>query len=346
MDISNNKELTDINVKNTPIKNFKNADFSGHAELGEMYLDNVGVESIVFDDKQEIRSLSINGNHVKEMKLENHRPSYKDGVDFNADNQTPTITLEPDQIKNNTVALSDLFSDVSRVTIEKGEGYTYDADAKTITFQDKKNRKFKYTWDTKLFDDGSALLKGTATIQVPNEPEEKPDPKPEVKYDTLTKIKLGTTRYTYDGKVKKPSVSAYIGSTRADASKYKVTYPTGMKNIGSYTIKVTGNQSKFCKGTLTATYRIDPKKVKTPSAKVGKKKVTVKWTKVAGGVKYQMAIAKKGGKYKTYAVSGNSKTVKKLTSKKKYTVKVRAYKKVGKKTYYGDWSKTKTVKVK
>ena len=39
-------------------------------------------------------------------------------------------------------------------------------------------------------------------------------------------------------------------------------------------------------------------------------------------------------------------TVKKLKSGKKYSFRVRAYKKVGGKTYYGAWSKTKSVKVK
>ncbi len=41
-----------------------------------------------------------------------------------------------------------------------------------------------------------------------------------------------------------------------------------------------------------------------------------------------------------------TKTIKKLTSKKTYYVKVRAYKKVSGKTYYGAYCKAKTVKVK
>ena len=41
-----------------------------------------------------------------------------------------------------------------------------------------------------------------------------------------------------------------------------------------------------------------------------------------------------------------SKTLTKLTSKKNYKVKVRAYKTVSGKKYYGTYSATKTVKVK
>ena len=54
-------------------------------------------------------------------------------------------------------------------------------------------------------------------------------------------------------------------------------------------------------------------------------------------------------KKKTIVVKSNkttSKVVKKLTSKKKYFVKVRSYKQVGKTKTYGAYSKVKTVKVK
>ena len=49
---------------------------------------------------------------------------------------------------------------------------------------------------------------------------------------------------------------------------------------------------------------------------------------------------------KTTKVTATSKTFKKLTSKKTYYVKVRAYKKVSGKTYYGAYCKAGTVKVK
>ena len=44
--------------------------------------------------------------------------------------------------------------------------------------------------------------------------------------------------------------------------------------------------------------------------------------------------------------STTSKTISKLKSKKKYYVRIRAYKKSAGKKIYGAWSKTKTVKVK
>lgn len=173
-----------------------------------------------------------------------------------------------------------------------------------------------------------------------------PSEKPEVKYTTIDSIKLSTTKYTYDGKVKLPAVSVYADGKKLDKAGYTVRYSSGRKNIGTYTVNVTGIKDNGYTGSKSATFQIVPKTLKTPSVKAGKKKVAIKWAKVSGGVKYQIAIAKKGGKYKYYSVSGTKKTIKKLTKGKKYTVRVRAYKKAGSKTYYGSWSKGRTVKVK
>ena len=110
-------------------------------------------------------------------------------------------------------------------------------------------------------------------------------------------------------------------------------------------MKVTGNGNYI--GSASATYVISPAKMKKPSVKAGKKKVTVKWKKLGGGSQsYQIAIKKSGSKYKYYTSTGSSKTITKLAKKKKYTVKIRSYKKINGKTYYGSWSSSKTVRVK
>ncbi|MCI9094002.1 MAG: fibronectin type III domain-containing protein [Coprobacillus sp.] len=80
-----------------------------------------------------------------------------------------------------------------------------------------------------------------------------------------------------------------------------------------------------------------------------KKKITVKYKKVTGASGYQIAYQKSGSKkwtYTTVSSKSASKTLTKLTSKKNYKVKVRAYKTVSGKKYYGTYSATKTVKVK
>ena len=71
--------------------------------------------------------------------------------------------------------------------------------------------------------------------------------------------------------------------------------------------------------------------------------------KQPGDVKYQISVKKKGSNTteKKYTVNkGSARTIKHLKKNSKYIVKVRAFKKVKGKTYWGKWSKSKTVKVK
>ncbi len=127
-----------------------------------------------------------------------------------------------------------------------------------------------------------------------------------------------------------------------------------MKNVGKYTVKVTlkGNYS----GTKSLTYNIIPKGTSV-SKVTAAKGFKVTWKKQATqttGYEVQYSTAsnfKKGNK--TVTVSKNkttSKSVSKLSAKKKYYVRVRTYKtvKVGGKSVklYSGWSKAKSVTTK
>ena len=162
----------------------------------------------------------------------------------------------------------------------------------------------------------------------------------------IRKVVLSKTLLTYNGKVQKPSVKVYDENGTQITEGFKVSYPSGCKNLGSYKVTVTGTDNY--KGTVTASYVIRPAKCKTPSVKAGKKKMTVKWKKLGGGSQtYQIYVLKKGTKKaKYYTSTKTSKTIKKLAKKKIYSVKIRSYKKISGKTYYGAWSGTKKVKIK
>ena len=83
-----------------------------------------------------------------------------------------------------------------------------------------------------------------------------------------------------------------------------------------------------------------------------KKGFTAKWKRVSGvtGYEVQYALNSKFTKSKkTVKITGASTTSKKITklsAKKKYYVRIRAYKTVGGKTYYSEWSRSKTVTTK
>lgn len=197
-------------------------------------------------------------------------------------------------------------------------------------------------------DNGNTDKPDNGNTDKPNTPDNGNKGDSNTKQETiLSKMALSATKYAYNGKSHTPSVKVYDkNGTLVENSKYKLSYSSGRKNLGSYTITATGTGET--KGTVRASYVISPAKMKTPSVKAGKKKITVKWKKLGGGSQsYQIYVLKKGTKKaKYYASTGSSKTIKKLSKKKYYYTKIRSYKKINGKTYYGTWSNTKKVKVK
>ena len=175
-------------------------------------------------------------------------------------------------------------------------------------------------------------------------------------YYKASNIKLNKTAYTYNGKVQKPSVTVKNSKGKAlkNGTDYTVSYPKGMKNVGKYTVKVTlkGNYS----GTKSLTYNINPKGTSVSKVKAAKKGFKVTWKKQATqttGYQVQYSTSSKFKKAKTVTISKNkttSKSVGKLSAKKKYYVRVRTYKTVkinGKNVkLYSGWSKAKSVTTK
>ena len=101
------------------------------------------------------------------------------------------------------------------------------------------------------------------------------------------------------------------------------------------------------KPTPAPTVNVTVLPTKFTSLKGAKKSFIAKWNKVSGASGYQLQYSlKKNFKgAKTVNVKSTKKTIKKLKKKKKYYVRVRAYKTVAGKNYYSPWT-TKTVKPK
>ena len=163
-------------------------------------------------------------------------------------------------------------------------------------------------------------------------------------------VSLAYAKTAYTGKKLTPAVTVKVnGAKLSKGADYTVSYSSN-KAIGKAKVTVTGTGAYT--GTVTKTFKIVPKRVTLKSAtkSKAKKKLTVKWAKVAGGVtKYQVRYRVKGTsswKSVTVKASKSSTTLKKLKSGKKYQVQVRAYKTVSGTKYCGTWSTAKTVKVK
>lgn len=168
-----------------------------------------------------------------------------------------------------------------------------------------------------------------------------------VKIAKVSKIKLSKTKYTYNGKKQTPSVTVKDskGKELKVNADYKVKLPSGRKNVGTYEVKITFKGSKYS-GSKTLSYTINPKSTKLSKVSAKKKGFEAKWKKQSTQTKgYQIQYStdskfKSGNK--TVTVNKNSttkKTISKLKAKKKYYVRIRTYKTVGKQKYYSDWSK-------
>lgn len=164
------------------------------------------------------------------------------------------------------------------------------------------------------------------------------------------------TRSSKKFKVKASSTSGgkltYSSSNKKVATISKGGYVT-IKGIGKTTITIkSAATSKYNVSYKKITVQVVPKTMKINKVKAGKKSMKVYWSKDKYVSGYQVVIAKdkkfKKGK-KTYKISKNkytSKTIKKLSKKKYYYVKMRSYKKVGRTYYYSNYSKIKRVKIK
>ena len=161
-----------------------------------------------------------------------------------------------------------------------------------------------------------------------------------------TKIKLAT-RKTYTGKKIKPVVTIKDGNTKLKKDvDYKTTYKNN-KKIGKAKVIIEGI-GKYT-GTVTKAFKIIPCKTKIKKvSKCYKGRVSLKTKKLKCKVKYEFFYStKKNGKYIKLGMS--KKPVFKTNKLKRntiYFIKVRAFKKIKKKTYAGNFSKSKKIKIK
>ena len=162
-------------------------------------------------------------------------------------------------------------------------------------------------------------------------------------------VKLSTSTYTYNGKVKTPSVKVSVNGTVLTKDNYSVSYGKGRKNVGKYTVKVTLKNEY--KGSKTVSFKINPKGTSIKHLKKGVRAFKPTWkkqTKQISGYQVQYSTKKsfKSAKIKTVSPKKKSTWVIKQKRHKKYYVRIRTYKKVGKAKYYSKWSSAKSVKTK
>ena len=162
-------------------------------------------------------------------------------------------------------------------------------------------------------------------------------------------VKLSTSAYTYNGKVKTPGVKVSVNGTVLTKDNYSVSYGKGRKNVGKYTVKVTLKNDYA--GSKTVSFKINPKGTSIKHLKKGVRAFKPTWkkqTRQISGYQVQYSTKKNFKSSKIKAVSSKKKStwVIKKKAHKRYYVRIRTYKKVGKAKYYSSWSSAKSVKTK
>jgi len=161
----------------------------------------------------------------------------------------------------------------------------------------------------------------------------------------------GISNKTYTGKSLKLSIVVKDGNkTIKNGTDYNVSYKNN-KKVGTASVVITGKGNYT--GTVTKTFKINPKGTSLKKLTKGKKQFKVTWKKQkkqTSGYEIQYSTNKKfksgNKKVKIKKNKTTSSTVKKLKAKKKYYVRIRTYKTVNGKTYYSGWSKVKNVTTK
>lgn len=170
----------------------------------------------------------------------------------------------------------------------------------------------------------------------------------EVKTATTRRIysvKLSASSYTYNGKVKAPTVTVKDSAGNKVSSKYyTVTYASGRKYVGKY--KVTVKFSGLYSGTKTLYFKINPKAAGITSLTAKSRALSVKikrQTSQSTGYQIQYSTSKKFSSYKTKTVSykTSSTTLTGLRARTTYYVRIRTYKTVKGVKYYSGWSSYK-----
>ena len=246
---------------------------------------------------------------------------------------------------------------LSRISISKASvtlstsTYAYDGKTKTPSVTVKVNGKtlkkdtdytVSYSNNTKV---GTATVKITGKGNYTGSVSKTYSIKNDFKKATIS----GISNKSYTGKNITQSITVkYNGKTLKKGTDYTVSYSNN-KNIGTATVKIAGKGSYT--GTITKTFKINPAKQEIQKLTAKSKAFFVDWAQKgsATGYEIQYATNSKFTSAKKVTITNkntDTKTISKLSGKKKYYVRVRSYTTVKGTKYYGAWSASKSVTTK
>ena len=150
------------------------------------------------------------------------------------------------------------------------------------------------------------------------------------------KLTMPLDKAPYTGSAVNPYFWIVDGKTVLEKDKdYTVEIKDNVE-IGTGTVTVTGKGDYT--GSITKTFEIDPVTVIAESVTIGKKESTIVLNKNKQADGYQIYYSSKKSKGFKKLYSGTDTAAKVTKLKSGMYIKIRTYKKVGKTTYYSEWS--------
>ncbi|MFR1574856.1 MAG: Ig domain-containing protein [Ruminococcus bicirculans (ex Wegman et al. 2014)] len=246
---------------------------------------------------------------------------------------------------------------LSRISISKASvtlstsTYAYDGKAKTPSVNVKVNGKTlkKDTDYTVSYSNNTKVGTAKVTITGKGNYTGSVSKTFKIKNNFKKATVLGISTKAFTGKNITQSITVkYNGKTLKKGTDYTVSYSSN-KSIGTATVKIAGKGSYT--GTITKTFKINPAKQEIQKLTAKSKAFFVDWAQKgsATGYEIQYATNSKFTSAKKVTITNNktdTKTISKLSGKKKYYVRVRSYTTVKGTKYYGAWSASKCVTTK
>ncbi len=156
----------------------------------------------------------------------------------------------------------------------------------------------------------------------------------------VANIRLSDTKYIFDDSRHTPKVRILdeTGEKLQRNRDYTLTYPSGRRSVGTYSIKIKliGDY----KGSKTVSYKILPAKVTKLTAKPGVKSASLSWTAAPGATDYVVyySLTEKGGYHKLGSTAKTTASMVRLDTGKAYYFRVRAVTKAEGKQWNGSLS--------
>lgn len=166
-----------------------------------------------------------------------------------------------------------------------------------------------------------------------------------------TQVSISRSSYNYNGKSHTPSVTVtYKGKVLKNKTDYTLSYSSGRKNVGKYTVKINF-RGKY-KGSISKTFKVIP----APTAITKLQSQRPRWLNIqyranraSDGyqIQYGTNSNMSGAKYVAVRNSAiRSYTRKDVRRRTTYYVRVRTFKIVGGERIYSNWSGVKRITVK